>query len=131
MVDIAATDWTGGFGRINKDVIMKGLPHPSHDTLILVGKLTITPTISFFFHNSWLQWNLLWITPENAHHSHKACMALSHYSRYRKCVVSLQVSGPPGLVEHVCGDKEDEDSQGELAGLLKEIGYKMEQVYKF
>jgi cytochrome-b5 reductase len=58
-------------------------------------------------------------------------MALSHYSRYRKWVVSLQVSGPPGLVEHVCGDKEDENSQGELAGLLKEIGYKMEQVYKF
>jgi hypothetical protein len=55
MVDIAATDWTGGLGRINKDVIMKGLPRPSHDTLILVGKLTITPTISFFFHNSWLQ----------------------------------------------------------------------------
>ncbi|KAH8960994.1 hypothetical protein BDL97_05G026900 [Sphagnum fallax] len=76
MVDIAATDWTGGLGRINKDVIMKGLPHPSRDTLILV-------------------------------------------------------SGPPGLVEHVCGDKEDENSQGELAGLLKEIGYKMEQVYKF
>jgi cytochrome-b5 reductase len=76
MVDIAATDWTGGLGRINKDVIMKGLPRPSHDTLILV-------------------------------------------------------SGPPGLVEHVCGDKEDGDSQGELAGLLKEIGYKMEQVYKF
>jgi len=55
MVDIAATDWTGGLGRINKDVIMKGLPHPSRDTLILVGKLTITPTISLFFHNSWLQ----------------------------------------------------------------------------
>jgi hypothetical protein len=41
-------------------------------------------------------------------------MALSHYSRYRKWVVSLQVSGPPGLVEHVCGDKEDGDSQGEV-----------------
>jgi hypothetical protein len=52
MVDIAATDWTGGLGRINKDVIMKGLPRPSHDTLILVGKLTVTPTISFFFHTT-------------------------------------------------------------------------------
>jgi hypothetical protein len=41
-------------------------------------------------------------------------MALSQYSRYRKWVVSLQVSGPPGLVEHVCGDKEDGDSQGEV-----------------
>jgi hypothetical protein len=41
-------------------------------------------------------------------------MALSHFGRYRKWVASLQVSGPPGLVEHVCGDKEDENSQGEV-----------------
>lgn len=45
MVDKPSQDWKGGKGYINKDVLLKGLPAPSDDTLILV----------------WLVFNLSWL----------------------------------------------------------------------
>jgi cytochrome-b5 reductase len=44
--------------------------------------------------------------------------------------VKLFVCGPPGMVKAISGPK-DKMKQGELAGLLKELGYNSEQVYKF
>ncbi|KAL2479679.1 NADH-cytochrome b5 reductase-like protein [Abeliophyllum distichum] len=43
----------------------------------------------------------------------------------------ILVCGPPGLMKHISGDKAQDWSQGELTGLLKELGYKENMVYKF
>ncbi|XP_072984206.1 NADH-cytochrome b5 reductase-like protein [Typha latifolia] len=74
-VDKPSKNWRGGVGHISKDIILKGLPGPTEDSLILV-------------------------------------------------------CGPPGMMKHVSGDKANR-SQGELTGLLKEVGYTEEMVYKF
>ncbi|KAK9149685.1 hypothetical protein Scep_008442 [Stephania cephalantha] len=75
-VDTPTNDWRGGVGYISKDVIVKGLPGPSKDTLILV-------------------------------------------------------CGPPGMMEHISGEKAKDWTQGELKGLLKDAGYTEDMVYKF
>ncbi|KAL5729525.1 cytochrome-b5 reductase [Ranunculus cassubicifolius] len=75
-VDEPSTNWRGGAGFITKDMIVKGLPSPSEDSLVLV-------------------------------------------------------CGPPGMMNHISGDKANPRSQGELTGLLKEVGYTEEMVYKF
>ncbi|ERN04504.1 NADH-cytochrome b5 reductase-like protein isoform X1 [Amborella trichopoda] len=75
-VDKPSQNWRGGAGYISNDMIIKGLPVPSDDTLILV-------------------------------------------------------CGPPGMMKHISGDKAKDRSQGELSGLLKEVGYTEEMVYKF
>lgn len=41
------------------------------------------------------------------------------------------VCGPPPLVNLVCGPKAKDKTQGELVGLLMELGYKAENVFKF
>ena len=41
------------------------------------------------------------------------------------------VCGPPGLYKAVSGTKNSPTDQGELSGMLKELGYDKEQVYKF
>ncbi|PGH00785.1 NADH-cytochrome b5 reductase 2 [Polytolypa hystricis UAMH7299] len=41
------------------------------------------------------------------------------------------VCGPPGLYKAVSGPKVSPKDQGELTGILKELGYTKEQVYKF
>jgi len=41
------------------------------------------------------------------------------------------VCGPPGMMNHVSGDKAKDYSQGELTGLLKGLGYKSDHVFKF
>ena len=44
------------------------------------------------------------------------------------------VCGPPPLYKAVCGPKgtkEDPKAQGELGGLLKDMGYAEEAVFKF
>ncbi|KAK6945069.1 Oxidoreductase FAD/NAD(P)-binding [Dillenia turbinata] len=75
-VDNPTKDWRGGKGIISKDMVVKGLPGPSDDTLILV-------------------------------------------------------CGPPGMMEHISGDKAKDYTQGELSGILKELGYTESMVYKF
>jgi cytochrome-b5 reductase len=45
--------------------------------------------------------------------------------------VKLFVCGPPGLMKAISGDKKSPKDQGELTGVLKELGYSAEQVYKF
>lgn len=42
----------------------------------------------------------------------------------------VYVCGPPGFMECVCGPKKGTE-QGELSGILKAIGFKKEQVFKF
>lgn len=74
-VDDPTKDWRGGLGYISQDMVVKGLPPPSDDTLILV-------------------------------------------------------CGPPGMMKHISGDKENRE-QGELSGILKEVGYTENMVYKF
>ncbi|KAJ1435186.1 Riboflavin synthase-like beta-barrel [Sesbania bispinosa] len=76
IVDNPTKSWRGGAGYISEDMVVKGLPSPSDDTLVLV-------------------------------------------------------CGPPGMMEHISGDKAKDRSQGELTGLLKELGYTEQMVYKF
>ena len=41
------------------------------------------------------------------------------------------VCGPPGLYKAVSGTKNSPTDQGELTGMLKDLGYTKDQVYKF
>ncbi|KAI3781901.1 hypothetical protein L2E82_11929 [Cichorium intybus] len=43
----------------------------------------------------------------------------------------ILVCGPPGMMQHISGDKGKDRSQGEVTGILKELGYTEEMVYKF
>ncbi|KAI9841832.1 MAG: NADH-cytochrome b5 reductase [Thelocarpon superellum] len=45
--------------------------------------------------------------------------------------VKIFVCGPPGLYKAISGTKTSPKDQGELSGILKELGYSEEQVYKF
>ncbi|PVZ96834.1 hypothetical protein BB558_007254 [Smittium angustum] len=40
------------------------------------------------------------------------------------------VSGPPGMMKQVCGLKASDDSQGNLQGMLLDLGYKENMVFK-
>ncbi|KAK9697801.1 hypothetical protein RND81_08G062200 [Saponaria officinalis] len=75
-VDNPSKNWRGGVGYVSKDMVAKGLPGPSNDTLVLV-------------------------------------------------------CGPPGMMEHISGNKAKDYSQGEVSGILKDLGYTEEMVYKF
>jgi len=44
--------------------------------------------------------------------------------------IKIFVCGPPGQVAAVAG-KKDGPKQGELGGILKELGYNEDQVFKF
>ena len=44
--------------------------------------------------------------------------------------VVVYVCGPPGMMNHISGNKNPDKSQGELAGLLKKMEYAESQVYK-
>ena len=41
------------------------------------------------------------------------------------------ICGPPGMMTAVSGNKAPDYSQGEVAGILKELGYTKEIVFKF
>ncbi|KAK4237046.1 NADH-cytochrome b5 reductase 2 [Achaetomium macrosporum] len=45
--------------------------------------------------------------------------------------IKVFVCGPPGMMESISGNKQSPKDQGELKGILKELGYTPEQVYKF
>lgn len=45
--------------------------------------------------------------------------------------IKLFVCGPPGLYKAVSGSKKSPRDQGELEGILKDLGYNKDQVYKF
>lgn len=45
--------------------------------------------------------------------------------------IKVFVCGPPGLYKAISGPKTSPKDQGELDGLLKELGYTKDQVYKF
>ncbi|KAL7748643.1 hypothetical protein RI367_006054 [Sorochytrium milnesiophthora] len=45
--------------------------------------------------------------------------------------VKVFVCGPPPMVNSIAGSKAPDFSQGELKGLLKDLGYTSEQVFKF
>ncbi|KAL9577513.1 MAG: hypothetical protein Q9203_007433 [Teloschistes exilis] len=45
--------------------------------------------------------------------------------------VKVFVCGPPGMYKAISGGKKSPKDQGELEGILKELGYSKEQVYKF
>lgn len=45
--------------------------------------------------------------------------------------VKVFVCGPPGLYKAISGPKKSPADQGELDGILKELGYTKEQVFKF
>ena len=44
--------------------------------------------------------------------------------------VKIYICGPPGQVSALAG-KKDGMKQGELGGILKELGYSSDQVFKF
>ncbi|KAI4344102.1 hypothetical protein L6164_011372 [Bauhinia variegata] len=43
----------------------------------------------------------------------------------------ILVCGPPGMMKHISGEKAKDWTQGELTGILKELGYTEQMVYKF
>ncbi|KAI9806487.1 MAG: NADH-cytochrome b5 reductase [Piccolia ochrophora] len=45
--------------------------------------------------------------------------------------IKLFVCGPPGMYKAISGAKNSPADQGELTGMLKELGYSKDQVYKF
>ncbi|KAK0669447.1 hypothetical protein QBC41DRAFT_109174 [Cercophora samala] len=45
--------------------------------------------------------------------------------------IKVFVCGPPGMMDSISGNKKSPRDQGELKGILKELGYTPEQVYKF
>lgn len=45
--------------------------------------------------------------------------------------IKIFVCGPPGLYNAVSGNKKSPQDQGELTGILKELGYTKDQVFKF
>lgn len=45
--------------------------------------------------------------------------------------IKIFVCGPPGMYKAVSGAKPSPQDQGELTGMLKELGYSKEQVFKF
>lgn len=45
--------------------------------------------------------------------------------------IKIFVCGPPGMYKSISGTKKSATDQGELNGILKELGYDKEQVYKF
>ncbi|KAL2755080.1 hypothetical protein ACRALDRAFT_1034719, partial [Sodiomyces alcalophilus JCM 7366] len=45
--------------------------------------------------------------------------------------IKVFVCGPPGMMDSVSGNKKSPKDQGELSGILKELGYTQDQVYKF
>ncbi|KAH8125320.1 cytochrome-b5 reductase [Trichoderma asperellum] len=45
--------------------------------------------------------------------------------------IKLFVCGPPGLMKAISGPKVSPKEQGDVTGILKELGYTNEQVYKF
>ena len=45
--------------------------------------------------------------------------------------VQVFVCGPPGMYKAISGPKVSPKDQGELSGILKELGYSKDQVYKF
>ena len=45
--------------------------------------------------------------------------------------IKIFVCGPPGLYKAVSGTKPSPQDQGDLTGILKELGYTKEQVFKF
>lgn len=45
--------------------------------------------------------------------------------------IKVFVCGPPGMYKAISGTKKSPQDQGELDGMLKELGYSKEQVYKF
>ena len=45
--------------------------------------------------------------------------------------IKVFVCGPPGIYKAVSGPKVSPTDQGDLTGILKELGYTKEQVYKF
>jgi cytochrome-b5 reductase len=45
--------------------------------------------------------------------------------------IKVFVCGPPGMYKAISGAKKSPQDQGELEGMLKELGYAKDQVYKF
>ena len=45
--------------------------------------------------------------------------------------IKVFVCGPPGLYKAVSGTKPSPQDQGELTGILKDLGYSKDQVFKF
>lgn len=45
--------------------------------------------------------------------------------------IKVMVCGPPGMYKAISGEKKSPKDQGELTGLLAELGYSKDQVYKF
>jgi cytochrome-b5 reductase len=45
--------------------------------------------------------------------------------------IKVFVCGPPGMMKAISGTKKSPKDQGELVGILKELGYSPDQVYKF
>ncbi|GFY99779.1 FAD/NAD(P)-binding oxidoreductase [Actinidia rufa] len=103
-VDNPSKDWNGGSGYITKDMVVKGLPGPSDDALILL-------IVAAYAQN---------VVPDGSKNGYAPL-----------CDHIASVCGPPGMMNHISGGKAKDWSQGEVSGILKELGYTEQMVYKF
>ena len=56
---------------------------------------------------------------------------LAVHSSLASQLAKILICGPPGMVKHLAGELPSKRGQGELGGLLKEMGYEPSQVFKF
>jgi NAD(P)H-flavin reductase len=46
-------------------------------------------------------------------------------------LAKILICGPPGMVKHLAGELPSKKGQGELGGVLKQMGFEASQVFKF
>lgn len=78
----------------------------------------------------------LWLKPA-ANRQPRCCLAAAGSVQKLPCCMptvkdpAAAHAGPPPMMNAISGDKAKDKSQGELTGILKQLGYTPEQVFKF
>lgn len=72
-------------------------------------------------------------TKQNVFEGHitKNILVKAHKTNHINKYDFVYVCGPPAFMNIVSGDKNEDKTQGEISGLLKEMGYDSSNVYKF
>jgi len=58
-------------------------------------------------------------------------MVRKHLPSSQHANTMIMVCGPPPMMNGLCGPKGPKGSQGEIGGVLKDVGFTIEQCYKF
>lgn len=137
-VDNPTKNWKGGVGYISKDTALKGLPSPSDDALILVSGSrcfasqiqrfnslwTLITSLCLFRYADPLEWWNMYLVKR---------LKTIHKERYGKCMLGFSIGGEkwikkkkivPVLIYLLT-------VLLQLSGILKDLGYTEQMVYKF